>query len=81
MDGNDRTLGELEALSIEVSEMDSDSSKMKMQGSDASLSAFDASRIEIQGSNVSAELKGDTLVAMNKCARPIRMTESIVLNI
>ncbi len=75
MDGNGRILGELEALDIGVPEMDCDSSRMEMQGSDASSSAFDRPRTELQGSNVSAELEGDILVAVEKCVRPVGMAE------
>ena len=75
MDGNGRILGELEALNIEVPEMDSDSSKMEMQGSDASSSVFDRPRTELHGSNVSAELEGDVVVAVDKCVRPVGMAE------
>ena len=81
MDGNGRTLGELEALDIEVPEMDSGSSNIEMQGSDTSLLAFDRPRTEIQGSNVSAEVEGDTLVAVDRCARPVEMAELAALSI
>ena len=70
MDGNGRVLGELEGLDKEVPELDS-SPRIEIHGSVASLTALDRHRIEIEGSNVSAELEGDTLVTVDQSARAI----------
>ena len=74
MDGNGRVLGELEGLNKEVPEVYG-SSPSEMHGSDASQSALDRHRIEIEGSNVSAELEGDTLVTVAESARAIKRAE------
>ena len=74
MDGNGRVLGELEGPDKEVPEVD-DSSTRELYGSDASQSALDRRRIEIEGSNVSAELEGDTLVMVAESARAIEAAE------
>lgn len=70
MDGNGRVLGEPEGVVKEVPELDS-SPKMEMHRSVASLTALDRHRIEIEGSNVSAELEGDILVTVDQSARAI----------
>lgn len=79
MDGNGRVLGELEGLDEEVPELYS-SPKMEMHRSVASLTALDRHRIEIEGSNVSAELEGDTLVTVDQSARAIETAELATSN-
>ena len=74
MDGNGRVLGELEGLDREVPEVDGSSTR-ELHGSDASQSTLDRHKIEIEGSNVSAELEGDTLVTVAESARAIETAE------
>ena len=79
MDGSGRVLGELEGLDKEVPEVE-DSQKREMHRSDASLSRLDRHRIEKEGSNVSAELEGDTLITVDHSARAIETAELATSN-
>ena len=74
MDGSGRVLGEPEGLDKEVPEVDSSSTR-EMHCSDVSQSALGRRRIEIEVSNVSAELEGDTLVTVAESARAIEVAE------
>lgn len=79
MDGNGIVLGELESLDKEVSEMDSSPTR-EMHRGDASPTALDRHRIKIEGSNVSAELEGDTLITVNESARALETAELATSN-
>ena len=79
MDGNGRVLGELDGLDKQVPVLDS-SPRMEMHCSVASLTALDRHKIEIEGSNVSAELEGDALVTVDQSTRAIETAESTTPN-
>ena len=74
MDGNGIVLGELDGLDKEVPEVDSSPTRETYR-SDASPTALDRHRIEIEGSNVRAELEGDTLITVHESARAIEIAE------